>query len=1756
MRVRMKMMKTLITGAIISGVWLVLSLSDLWGDGAMPLPPESPVVVGASPIRTWFRIHPTPTPDAYRTPSPTPTSTPKMVSAAWIPPEELFAAFGPGARQIRPAGGIFDHTSEKQEIIIIYPDRTRVEYDVYPETKYDPHKKSLSYSLLEKAYRAVYLELFGIPFMTPTPAPTPTTITTRTPKTPTPAPSPTPSTTPSPTPTSTPTPTPTATPTASRKQLRSLTPSPLPSPASIPGPAPFDLVYIIPVASPVWSVWADDRYLYGGAGDGRVYIWERGPAGFNFLETIGGYTAGNIYGIQSVRGSSYRRLYGASADSNVYAWDYDIRGRGFSLLAVLDQGGGFMYSVAGDSEIICGANNDGRIYLWAASDFSLQTVLDRGLGPMLSVCLDDDYIYGANVDGSLYLWDRETFVPAGAFSESTDIMWAAAVDSSYCYGGGSAPAAAAWVKGSFNLQTALRGAPGPIGSLSSDDRNYLYGAGPDGAINAWRLTDFSPQTKLKASGLPMNGVFADRYRPGDSFTHYIYGANADGNIYLWLAERTPTPTPSPSPTPTPTPPPSATPADYRTPTPPPSTTPSPKGFHTPPPPPTAVPTGTPEVLLTRLPSPSPTFGIRFFTTPTPAPSPTPLEFTLLAVLSRGKGWMLGVYADGDYIYGASEDKHIYIWDRSSYRPVTSLTVPDCKEMLSVYADGDYIYGSNDDSRVYVWDRRTFELLHVLGDGQYFAESVYADADYLYSANYDRSLYIWNRSDFNLQTRLSGSGGWLNSVFADTSRIYAGSGGRDYNVNIWDRTTFNLKKILAGPTDDLNAVRADNDYIYGASADSNIYLWDYGSFRLEKILAEPLNQVTSVVSGGNYIYGSSLDNGIYIWRKPGLSLYGVIDEAKQSMQWVYLDGEQIFGAARDGNIYVWQAPPAGSRAEVVTTPTPASKDPSDWIPGPTPSGEGSPSGGDEEDAFPVLNPTPPVYEWKPPAEPYDPHKETLNYPLLQETYKKVYLEFFNILLTTPSPPPTPVPTPSAVPGPTGSPGTTGDVVINEIAWGGTFDGTDQQWIELYNNGTSTVSLDGWKLRDDSAAWSPISFSSSYSIAGGGYFVLSTNSPSGAIGNMTYLNKQMNSSGGHLVLVDSSAASVDTVNCAGNWFAGDPGYSMERIDPAIPGSAGNWNTAPTSKVYGSSGSYGTPGARNSQQPLGSAYGLVAGASAYDVDLRLQDYVDWIDFANGHYFKIYEWDLSKVDKKYALYDYLPNTAFIYLVTGYKPTGRYFKEKLLELIRDTKFDWGGEEHCRYIADVAEAYLAMLGEGFFSKEERVEIEEKFYRLAIEKRGFYNHGNYAQGIVCGLNAVVGYIVGGKRGDKMISWANRLLSYDDTWTLPYNSRHYQGLFIREMLRVALYSNRMTIPDLDEWGVAWKSNFIRQVEWIIDTFPHNGYNPAYGRDYRQNYVDHYMAPLAVATTVLDDGNPDHIRLAREAKWLLQEMFGYGTTHRVGDFGRNTYGYEAPQWGPFAILLNPLYLYWYLNEGLQPQRPGLARTGSRAIYRPMAIKKSIADGYDESLKSFKIQLDKIIHRTGWEDNALFLMLDPAYPAAKSGKCGFANNIVSLSYGPEEFMTGLTMTFFNHGKTKANISDILGKYSSAQLVSWVNNEKFSRSVTRLKDGKKTWTREITLYKQGDRRIEVKDTLSRRGSVYWHFQGIPQWRGNGVVLDVNGTSLQVTWAGVERATHRDRTSWSDPNPVHRWCYSGDPDREVKLYRSAPGTITTIFRGL
>jgi len=1138
-------------------------------------------------------------------------------------------------------------------------------------------------------------------------------------------------------------------------------------------------------------------------------------------------------------------------------------------------------------------------------------------------------------------------------------------------------------------------------------------------------------------------------------------------------------------------------------------------------------------------------------------------FDLLARLSGGEGWMFSVAADSSSIYGASEDKSVYVWDRTTRALKAALTGPS-DAVLSVYADpapSGYVYGASRDHRIYIWEKEGFSLKMSLGIGRWPMESVWADADYVYGASSDNYIYVWNRADFSFKAKLSqhdrrpGPGGIMVSVTSDRTHVYGGSGDFDDTLYVWKRADFSVLTAFKAGADDLNALSSFNGSLYAANADGTIRIYDAATLAPVKVLSQSTGGMTSIAPASDYLYAGNSNGSVYAWERRGYSLLTRLRAGEQGVLWVWADDELILASSQDGNVYVWQAPALlrELRSSALPTPTPFGGRARFAR---TPSGRGGSTV--DPDDFSLFQPTPFHWDYRPTPMPFDPNKKTVVYPLLDDTYKKVYKDLFGILLTTPTPPPTPIATPTAEAEPTGSPGGTpsgGSVVINEINWGGTQASADDDWIELYNGTGATVDLQNWQISasNSSGGWT-IPITSSVSIPAGGYSVIAhLPAPDSVLPEFLSSALLLDSTGDNVTLLNSSGQTVEAVDCRSNgWFNGGLGISMERISPTGGTGSGNFAAALDPYTAGSL-NLGSPGRANSVTG-----GTVLAAGAATQNLKLLDYAEWVDFETGNYFKLFEWDLAKYPKSVALFDYLPNSAFLFLATGFRPSAEYFCKNLLSLVRDNGLDWAGDETCRYIADVAEAYAAMREAGFFTRLERREIEDAFVQLALKARETYNHGNFAQGIVCGLNAAVGYIVGGKQGKEMIAWSNQLLSYDDTWTLPEDSRHYQGLFLRETLRVALYSNGMNIPDKDEKGKAWKDNFIRQINWIIDTFPGNGFCPSYGRDYRQNYVDHYMMPLIVATSVLDDGDPAHQRLAREAKWLLEKMFFYGTHHTVGPYGQNTQGYEAVQWGPFAILLNPVYLWWFLNEDIAPQAPDPVLHGSQIVYRDRMPEGAIASVYDASAKQLKTQLDKIVHRSGWTEDALFALIDPAYPAAKNGdnKHNLAGNFLSLSYGPEEFLTGLTLSFWNGEKKRVNVADILDDYTGATLASWEDNEKLSRSVTKLKDQRGSWTREVTLYKTEDVRLEIKDTLSKGGSVYWHLQGTPQWGTNEVLLDVNGTQIKVSWEGAEGMTHRDVDTWSQKDPLQRWGYSGNPDREVKLTRPAAGTITTVFRGV
>jgi hypothetical protein len=135
-----------------------------------------------------------------------------------------------------------------------------------------------------------------------------------------------------------------------------------------------------------------------------------------------------------------------------------------------------------------------------------------------------------------------------------------------------------------------------------------------------------------------------------------------------------------------------------------------------------------------------------------------------------------------------------------------------------------------------------------------------------------------------------------------------------------------------------------------------------------------------------------------------------------------------------------------------------------------------------------------------------------------------------------------------------------VVLNEIAWSGTAASASDEWIELYNNSSSPVSLNGWRISADDGI--PF-FGLTNTIDGGSFYLIErkkdtvvSDIPADLITNF---GTGLGNAGENLKLFDSAGRLVDFIDCQSGWYAGtaSPNYStMSRKHPGIESSSTNW------------------------------------------------------------------------------------------------------------------------------------------------------------------------------------------------------------------------------------------------------------------------------------------------------------------------------------------------------------------------------------------------------------------------------------------------------------------------------------------------------------------------------------------------------------------------------------------------------------------------
>lgn len=236
--------------------------------------------------------------------------------------------------------------------------------------------------------------------------------------------------------------------------------------------------------------------------------------------------------------------------------------------------------------------------------------------------------------------------------------------------------------------------------------------------------------------------------------------------------------------------------------------------------------------------------------------------SVLGTLNGDGSAFLSVYGDGQFVFGSTQSGRVGIWNPPSTTPVANLQISS-EAINRVNADDDYIYAASSDSFVYVYDKSGNPIAN-LTDGTSEMLDVYADEQYIYGASNDSNVYVWNINTFALVTTLSDATEGVTAVRSSGDYIQAGS--LDNTVYVWNKGDFSLKGADGNVFGDMYQFDKDGDYLLVADSygDVTVYMMN-GTFSQYAVGNASVGNNLAVYSDNSYIYTGS-DNG-FIERKP-------------------------------------------------------------------------------------------------------------------------------------------------------------------------------------------------------------------------------------------------------------------------------------------------------------------------------------------------------------------------------------------------------------------------------------------------------------------------------------------------------------------------------------------------------------------------------------------------------------------------------------------------------------------------------------------------------------------------------------------------------------------------------------------------------------------------------------------------------------------------------------------------------------------------
>src|SRR3989338_4489487 len=150
-----------------------------------------------------------------------------------------------------------------------------------------------------------------------------------------------------------------------------------------------------------------------------------------------------------------------------------------------------------------------------------------------------------------------------------------------------------------------------------------------------------------------------------------------------------------------------------------------------------------------------------------------------------------------------------------------------------------------------------------------------------------------------------------------------------------------------------------------------------------------------------------------------------------------------------------------------------------------------------------------------------------------------------------------------------------IYISEVAWMGTANSANDEWIELHNDGSENVDLTGWALSAIDGV-PVINFFNAVNkiISAGGYYLLERTDDTavpGIVADLIYTGALSND-GEVLILKDKNGTEIDRINASDGWQAGDntSKYTMQKISSDWIAATGTPKVVNSSQVASQSSS----------------------------------------------------------------------------------------------------------------------------------------------------------------------------------------------------------------------------------------------------------------------------------------------------------------------------------------------------------------------------------------------------------------------------------------------------------------------------------------------------------------------------------------------------------------------------------------------------------